>query len=346
MRRKLEVIAMAILGNDCWFFANHNNHLYCKNLDNDEVLDCGAIPWEKDGGEYLFKAIECAKDKVYMIPYNSRSITVYDINKKNYYQIELDKSVIGKAKLYFHACLIKNGCIYAIGVHTRIILKIDINTDKLTYLSGWAEEIEKMMKRPKGVLTRNQVAVEGNLIYCPFYYADGVLVIDTENDIVYHKKFDCGVAGYTGISIIDNNMHLITKGPEIKCVRINSDCSAIVLDSFIVANTTGFQYLCVQDGNPAILMNESLGSKIVLDKVKLIEGRYECIGSKENGNYFINIDNNQVMAFLEDGIHSFSLEVEMTESLYEQMYLEGNCVQENSRIGLKEFIEDLLTYGK
>lgn len=346
MKRKIEISAACVKNNICWFVSNEVMHLYCKDLNSEKVIDCGKIPFLEIGKEKMYRTIECINNKVYLIPYNSKVIIVYDIEKTEYYRIELDMEIIGKAKYLFHASFLHDKYIYAIGVHTRVIIKIDSITDSVTYIYGWEKDLVRKLKSPQGILSRNQIAYDGNMIYCPLFYADGYLTIDLSCDKVEHVILQSKNSGYTGIGIMNKKIVLISKGPKIQCVSVNSDLTVNILEVFDENKITGDKkyYLAIDNNKIKILGNEVLKAERNNKDVEVLEGIYECIGSNETANYFINDDNNTLLLFGEEN-KSFSIEIDMTEEIYNQIYNSNNCVSENSRIGIKEFIEDIITYG-
>ncbi len=344
MLRQLELSAIAINGDECWYFPANINRLLYKNLKTGELRDCGIVPWESEIASLLYRGIEYVNGKVYLIPYAARSIAEYDVEKGIFSKIELDGNFIQGKKYLFHACFSYNNKVFAFGVHVHKILVINTTDGSIKYIDKWVENTEKILYKPKGILSRKQIAYHNNKAFLPLFYGDALLSFDYVKESVELIRRNSNVSGYIGACCWEDNIWLVAKDGTIFCVDDKQLKKELIfahkkedeiVDEYIVKNADGVKVYTSDSAK--VSMGESVP--------QIVAGKYDCVASNPLYNAFWSYDTCKVIICNGETVESLELPVEMNDSVLGQIYSNGILLNEKKGFGLEEYIMDICRWN-
>ncbi len=340
MLRQLEISAIAINGDECWFFLTDFNRLLYKNLKTEEIKDCGFVPWESKISSSLFRGMEYVNEKIYLIPYAARCIVEYDIKKAQFSKIEIDENIIQGKKFLFRASFTYENKVFLFGVHVHKILVLDSADNNIRYIDNWTTDVEKMLYKPHGILSRKQLAFYNNKAILPLFYGDGLLIIDYIEEKAQLIKCNFNKSGYIGICVSGDDIWLTAKDGTVFCTDINFKDNKLIfkhikekeiLDEYIIKTEEGIR-VYTSDSQKVSSENEIAG---------IVKGKYDCIASNLAYNAFWTYDKCRAVVIVGDKIENIDLPVDMTNSILGQIYSNGIVLDEKRGFGLSEYLSDI-----
>lgn len=129
-------------GEFVWGAALDFNGLFRIHPKTYEIAYIGQFPGEKTEGYKLFLGIADQKGKLYFCPYNAKHIAVYDKKTAEFFTIFLDDT-ISEIDKKFTSLLVFEQFIYLQGSRAHTIVRIDTNTDEITYIDDWAKDLNR-----------------------------------------------------------------------------------------------------------------------------------------------------------------------------------------------------------
>lgn len=170
--------------NNLYGFSRTKNSLFKMSLENEKLQEI-----ELQQGfhrEHHYGGV-CTEDgKVYQPPRNSNHILAWDLKEETAKKIPLISADDDNRYRYCGSIYHPNGYIYFLPERGHKVIKMDVKTEKLTFIG---EDIDGMVFDAK-------VALDGN-IYGYSAYCNGIIRIDTSNDNVemIHKEIRPGAFG-------------------------------------------------------------------------------------------------------------------------------------------------------
>lgn len=161
-----------------WSTAAHFNGLYKINTKTFKPEFVGRFPNVKVDGQFLFSApVEC-NGKLYFSPFNADGIGVYDKRSGEFSFIPLSRKLFGHPRK-FDTAFVYGNFIFFIGYYIYCIMKLDIETHKITYIDSWLNclpQIQAPQRKSLAHLGRG-CQIEEKL-YIPAMNARCLLVFD------------------------------------------------------------------------------------------------------------------------------------------------------------------------
>lgn len=343
MKKTVAIAAFCIHEDECWFFAKEFNCLFYKNIDTEETVICGSVPWEAVKKNMLYKEMEYVNNKLYLIPFKARSIAVYDIAQKTFYKIELDTQIIPpNAKNYFRAGFVYNQLIYAFGVHVPTILVIDTVNDKIEYLTKWFKEVERFLPNTSQALFRKQIVVIEKKAYIPMVHANVILSVDLVTNEVCVKRLNFKVSGYVGVTNDRENIYLAAREGQglIGCWNCISEQERVI--GFL--NQDGDEinkYLTYGLAGVEVYYLEHKNSKLSNQFIRNVEFDCDCLLSNGFENAFFCDDGK--VELISNGIKKrLDISIEVSNGDKEKIYQLQDYCRESKWNGIENFMEEII----
>ena len=147
----------------------------------------------------FYKALTKAESKIFLSPVLADDIAVYDFETKEMQTIPLDGELAGAEELCkFWTSFTHGEFVYLIGHYYPAIVKVNIHTLELSYLTGWAEQIERKRKLQNGPYLGIGIQ-EGDTAVFPCCCTNGVLKLNLGTDETEFYELQTDIKGFNGI---------------------------------------------------------------------------------------------------------------------------------------------------
>ena len=199
------------VGDKFWFFTNIGNHI-CSMSKKCDVIDyIDSNPYEELEYNYLYTALVPYRNKIYLIPRVATHIGIYDIDKKEFGKINLEKAeglmpVTYDAANKFASAVLVNDKIFLIPRKYPAIVEINLKNNEIMYHKDWLKQYKKVLLFD-GDYFLYDYAIYENKIYLPALSAGAIIVIDSINDSItfFETNYE---SFYSGIEIYDSKLYI------------------------------------------------------------------------------------------------------------------------------------------
>lgn len=180
----------------------------------------------------LYRAIKKIGNKLVLAPRAAKEIAIYDMNLKEMQYLSLADVKDCRKEKYdenykFVVSLKHKNTIYLLGYRYPAIVKIDIETLKVTYLTAWVDEIESRIKTEsdtRGYLIHAITLGEEAWIACG--NTNALLHLNFKTDKVSVIDIPCRMNGFGGIAWVNENFWLVGRGKGSNIIVGWNACSA------------------------------------------------------------------------------------------------------------------------
>lgn len=198
---KIEIEDAVLDGDRIWFSAQNFNSLFFMDIHTKEAKFVGKFPNEPYSGKRLYASMKLVKKKIYFIPFCAKSIAVYDIEKGEFSNIQIDETLI-KCKLnvpLFMGVEEYKNYLFILPVFSKAIIRLNLLNDELQYVQDWSIQAQKYIFNSNDGYFRRQSVINGNKLIVPFCNANAVLELNC--DMLQSKIYELGLQprGYSGI---------------------------------------------------------------------------------------------------------------------------------------------------
>lgn len=294
-----------VLGNVCFnqsvvvknyeYFSNYCCNGLCRievGGKQAELIDY--FPGENMDELNLFSGVHYYNDKLIFIPSKAESIYVYGMIEKTFTKIELESKYklnkYYKGNHKFESSFLINKIIYMFGCTFPGIVKLDLETMKLSYIDICFE----------GDFSNGffyKVAKRGDVIWCPCMSFPVVMKYDTSDDSANTIVVETSNSGFSNIELFDENAYITGRGIDshaiVKLNVITNECKDIVipetcncinlLGEIVRAEDQLFFFSEAGEHVYRLCPNDKLSICNTLDPVLSDENTF-IIGSKLNGS--------------------------------------------------------------
>jgi len=267
--------------------------LYFWNYEKQKVTFISMIPHEPNKNKgLLFGGICSVGSKIFLLPYNSEKIVAYDVEQQTYELIKVEGITDVPCMLFISAIREKN-VIYCMPSMYDAIIKIDIDTMKLTYIKGWKDLCLGSRPCTSGINVNY-----GRKIIIPLYFENAILFFNKNTESWEKKVFDMGKKGFDGYLLYEDWLYIWAYNERELCrlnlmtckiekrVKLKFESISIIRlpDKRLLLNSvmTGEQIICdldlnilktrmqsneaaQQDGNYSIWQVENLKNNYIFD---------------------------------------------------------------------------------
>lgn len=199
MHEKLSFGEVLRVDNGVIFSDIDGSGIYFLEKDKREAKLLVNFPYNLVGNKMLYKSLMKADTKIFLPPCLAKDILVYDYNLKTTQLIKLETLMEDQKDLCkFWTSILYDNYIYFIGHYYPAIVKINIFTMELSYLTDWVEQIERRRKL-EGSPYLGIGIIHENIALFPCCCSNAVLRLDlnTDKTIVYDIQTD--IEGFNGI---------------------------------------------------------------------------------------------------------------------------------------------------
>lgn len=193
--------------NEIWMAAKWFNGLLCMDKATKEVALKATFPNEKYSQENLYLNLNLIEGKIYCIPYAAKTIAIYNIKDDTFESITLDTNMLqykGGNEIFIGSIQYEN-YLYMFPAYGKAIVRMDIHTYELIYITEWAEQLEKNCYNEYDFFFYKQSFIKDNKIFIPFCNVDAMLELACDSLKCRVYQLSSAKSGYSGISYDGND---------------------------------------------------------------------------------------------------------------------------------------------
>ncbi len=339
----IEVKCLSLVGDIIYFFPEAYNQLYSFNIKKGLIDSLGRIPWEKENENRLIEKIVRIKNTLYLIPFNAKYLSLYNIDTHTFDKIDIRKDRI---KGVFGDGFSVDDYLYIIGGSAPCILKVDIINKRVDKFDKWTEDVKNLIFDKSDGYFRSQGILYDDKFITPFCNANAIMVFYYRTMKYEIIKLDDENNGYSGITSCSDGYWLAPRKGEMCAVKCDKEYRIIKKIRF---NDRGYYTGLIMIENKPVFFADS-----IVDGVdKSVSVRNHMSRISVDGDYLASTDIENCRLFLEtkDGI-VLNTEVRIPsdrEEIIEWAYSRRNnsLLLENKRDNLDLFLLTVKTdiYG-
>lgn len=268
--------AFCVDGDDIWFVHGKINIFGKYNKKSRKLEEIQTIPDERVFQDTLYQEIYKQGDKIYLIPAWAKEIAIYDIVKRKFSKIKLNKGEKYINKLKFGKCIVFEQVLYCIPCYYEAIVKIDLNTQEITYIN-----LYNYTKKGISVYLGDGVLFERKIIG-PWNLSNQLFVLDLKSEKIELISIGGKEKQYSKINKIGNNLVLYDENSK--------NVLSISIRKKAINNKINvkFEYskLSTLAGNILVMDACATEQVVCLDENGKV--KYESIGKPRNKGVFEN----------------------------------------------------------
>lgn len=280
------IVALIEDESNIWFLQNNKNGLFCMDK---KLKKLKWIPFLEESFciPSLYLNMQKIDSKIVCVPHGANKIAVYDIKNKNTKYVSFEKNrkrtneVFMPYANFLYSFIYKRN-VYMLGYSYPAILKYNIDTDNISYLDDWIDEVNKKIPENdmRGIFGRGFVHINLDVILLPFACSNGLLKLNMKTDeteIIWLQSGHNGIAGIS--SDVNNRIWMVGHG--------TNDDKVIIWEY----NSNNYEVKQIPD----------------VRKEKLFPSFYQPIIT-ENRVYFVPLKENHIYSI---GINDENIEVDL-----------------------------------
>lgn len=181
----LRVMNLYCNGEDFWFTAANINGLFKMNRKSLEPEFIGSFPGYTPWGCCMYYGMAQCNDNLYLAPFAAKEIAVVNMNTRRCHTIEFEdiKEELNPPYLRrwkFIDAIAYQGNIFFIPGSYPAILKLDVETEEITYITDWIAQVEPYIAKTQRLYWTKACIIE-NKIYAVGQRANLILEFDMES---------------------------------------------------------------------------------------------------------------------------------------------------------------------
>lgn len=215
-----------------WFALVNKNGICEVNRENYNVKICKKFEDKSFAEEDLYCCITKVEDKLVFSPGAADKIAIYDLLNKSIQYIPVDESRFdskeSENEWKFWNIISYQSDVYIFGYSYPVIIKIDMTSMDISYITDWIENIEKNI-RDRGNYTyfTEGYVIVNNLVLLPLGCMNAILEFNLETTHTRIRKLNVSIQGISGISSADGEkIWMVGKGKQtnkVCCWNRNTD---------------------------------------------------------------------------------------------------------------------------
>lgn len=274
--------------NMIWFVPLHFRCLFSIDKVSKEIQSYEIPSTEPYSIESPFGSMKLIKDKIYFIPLCEKMLVCFNINKKEFKKIELDKSIIGDKKAIFMGVAEYKNCLFITGAEVPAIIRVNTENDSLDYIIDWEQKIKDLVFDYEDAYFRKQCIVLKNKLYVPFCNANAVLELNCDNLLSEIHVLGEQKQGYSGICF-DGKRFWLSPRKNGDLVKWNSETGEKEYFALGIKENEGkliyAGILCYKDWKVLLPFSGKDRVKYENNKIVILNGSYNF--SQESDNNII-----------------------------------------------------------
>ena len=293
----IDFMDAVIVGNDIWFFSMDYNGLFSVNMDTEEIVFRGQVPWEEEMKNGLYNSICATNKKIYLIPFMATQMAVYDIETSSFKAVKIGDAE--KSQNYAEAIL-HDDKIFMFNYYNPYIGIVDINREEVCIIDSFQNKIKDIEIEDETIWFRKQPILIDDIIYMPCAKANAIVQIDC-------KSKDCQVnilgkekQGYAGACLVEEEIWLLPrKGKQHICV-----CDTKTMNGYrkqTLQQETDLYYVGIEKiGEQIWIFSNQTREKSAEENLVCVKN-HKHLFVKRCGEYVITLDNEEGTLYLYQG---------------------------------------------
>lgn len=233
-----------------------NNTIWLSFLDKNgfceidkETKECKKIVSFENQAVYkegLYTGIVKVSNKIINIPYTANKIAIYDLRKHKMSYIELCNIDNGSKTYYgnlvkFDGYFTYEEDVYLLGLYYAAIVKINVKTLKVTYITEWVDKIEKQVKEWDGrEYFSDGVVFEGTKALIPCKCCNVLLELDLKTLKSKSIVVNAALNGIDGILSDGKHIWIVgSDGYKNKLICWDKRDNSVIEEFFISSTVEG-----------------------------------------------------------------------------------------------------------
>lgn len=347
---KFEVANATWTEDKVWFVAKQFNGLFCMDRATTEISMKTLFPNEKYGQENLFLYMILIDKRIYCIPYMAKTIAVYNIEEGKFDSISIDRERVSckEESGLFATAIRKGNYLFIFPAFGKAIVRLDINTYELVYITEWIEKIERSGYNENDVFFYRQCVINDNKIVIPFCNADAVLELDCDSLKTEIHQLSNAQTGYSGITSDGKDFWMSARGfgdlvrwnqhtKEFERISLYKGTSSEVCPNYIgVVCLYG-----VKTVFSLVDFDEREEQKIENTIIK--KGKYLFVKETEDSVAYYAIDKGELEIVSKTNKSSFNTMIRIDEECIDikRVFNENLIIQEKTEFGLHRMLMEL-----
>lgn len=169
------------------------------------------FPEASAGQEMPYKAVIPAENKIVLPPRLAEDIAVFDCGEQRIHTVTLAAlSENQKSLCKFWTSIAYHQFVYFIGHYYPAMVKMNLHTGELFYLTDWVQEIERRRKIKHDPYLGIGV-VRGDAAVFPCCCANAVLWLDLKTDRIKIYEIETDIEGFNGVCLSDDRYWLTSR---------------------------------------------------------------------------------------------------------------------------------------
>lgn len=218
-----------IENNDRIWLIPWNSNVICSiDLTTYRVTDEVWLSEFEDFSTGLYYSILSAENKLILIPGRAKEIVVYDVISKDINFIDYEVPKKNRNEKYdknanFYRGITKGKYAYILGASYPAIIKLDVETLNITYISGWIDELNGCIpQNDTNYFFPDGAIVEEECAYIPVGCCAAIVKLNLNTDETSVIKISSSIEGFYGIVKYKNDFWLLGRhGDNCKLICWN-----------------------------------------------------------------------------------------------------------------------------
>lgn len=297
MKEKIKVdISDAIcVENKVWCISKSFSCLFCIDIDSKKLVRIEEIPKASYYKINSFLQLRFFENKIYCIPYNEKSISVYDIEKNKFEIININQEIIQYKGIggLFTGAAVYNKYLFLLPAFCKAIIRLDMENHEMVYITEWVEQIKDYIFDENEYYFMRQSVIREGKLFVPFVNANAILELDCVNLKSNIHILGEEHNGYSGITYGGESFWM-SKRMLSELISWNPDTNVIKTVYLNKENKKGYWNDC-----RGLIYYDELIKFLPMLKENKIESKIENI-VKEDGQYLFVKEEEQYILYYEE----------------------------------------------
>lgn len=194
--------AFLIEDHRAWLFSQNLNGLFEVDLLTLKVSFLGSVPNERTYGSNLYNTLVKVDNEIVLVPSGAKEIAIYHTEEHTFTKIPFDVSKVCKEEIVgiqFFAAAVHKNYVYMIGMALPLILKLDLQTKQINYLTEWADKVHQYQVSSQKIYFRNDYAVVKENLYLASCNSNLLIKINMNTDEPTYYRIGDGNKAFRNI---------------------------------------------------------------------------------------------------------------------------------------------------
>lgn len=212
-------------GRNIWFFSTNFKSIFLLDTLSKKTL-CYRIPSNSTCSlNGFFSSMSLIQNKIYLIPLYERDIFCFDMDKREFKKIKINREFSEINKALFMGVANYKDYLFIMGIELPVIIRLNTRDDSIEYITQWEKNIRNLIFDRKDAYFRQQWVILDNKLFVPFCNANAVLELNCDDLDVKIHIVGKDAQGYSGISF-DGKYFWLSPRKNGKLVKWNVETGA------------------------------------------------------------------------------------------------------------------------